>query len=134
MTVNKFSDGEISCCINESVRDKDVYLFQSFGEAVNDNIMELLLTVAALRRAGAGTITAVIPYYGYKFHRNRGMPISTTFQSRFLWNAAGDIAKVSGYLRSPYCPLVDVPSFLVIILTTDTTSSFLFYLHFSHPP
>ena len=92
--VTRFSDGEISCIINETVRGKDVYLIQSFGFPVNDNIMELLLTITALRRSGAGSITAVIPYYGYKFHRNRGMPISTTLQSRFLWNAAGDVAKM----------------------------------------
>lgn len=92
--VTRFSDGEISCVINDSVRGKDVYLIQSFGSPVNDNIMELLLTITALRRSGANSITAVIPYYGYKFHRNRGMPISTTLQSRFLWNAAGDVAKM----------------------------------------
>ena len=92
--VTRFSDGEISCVINDSVRGKDAYLIQSFGSPVNDNIMELLLTITALRRSGANSITAVIPYYGYKFHRNRGMPISTTLQSRFLWNAAGDIAKM----------------------------------------
>jgi ribose-phosphate pyrophosphokinase len=92
--VTRFSDGEVCCVINESVRGKDVYLIQSFGSPVNDNIMELLLTITALRRSGAGNITAVIPYYGYKFHRNRGMPISTTMQSRFLWNAAGDVAKM----------------------------------------
>lgn len=92
--VTRFSDGEISCIINESVRGKDAYLIQSFGSPVNDNIMELLLTITALRRAGANSITAVIPYYGYKFHRNRGMPISTTLQSRFLWNAAVDVAKM----------------------------------------
>ena len=92
--VTRFSDGEITCIINESVRGKDVYLVQSFGSPVNENIMELLLTITALRRSGANSITAVIPYYGYKFHRNRGMPISTTHQSRFLWNAAGDVAKM----------------------------------------
>ncbi len=92
--VTRFSDGEISCIINESVRGKDTYLIQSFGSPVNDNVMELLLTITALRRAGANSITAVIPYYGYKFHRNRGMPISTTMQSRFLWNASADIAKM----------------------------------------
>lgn len=93
--VTRFSDGEISCIINESVRGKDAYLIQSFGSpSVNDNIMELLLTITALRRAGANSITAVIPYFGYKFHRNRGMPISTTLQSRFLWNAAVDVAKM----------------------------------------
>lgn len=55
--------------------------------------MELLLTVAAARRAGANKVTAVIPYFGYKYHR-RGLPISTTYSSRFLWSAAADLAKM----------------------------------------
>jgi phosphoribosylpyrophosphate synthetase len=55
--------------------------------------MELLLTVAAARRAGANNVTTVIPYFGYKYHR-RGLPISTTYHSRFLWSAAGDLAKM----------------------------------------
>jgi len=90
----QFSDGELSCSINETVRGKDIYLIQSFGNPVNDNIMELLLTISALRRSGANNITAVIPYFGYKFHRNRGMPITTPYGSRFMWNTAADIAKM----------------------------------------
>jgi len=90
----QFSDGELSCSINETVRGKDIYLIQSFGTPVNDNIMELLLTISALRRSGANNITAVIPYFGYKFHRNRGLPITTPYGSRFMWNTAADIAKM----------------------------------------
>ena len=90
----QFSDGELSCSINETVRGKDIYLIQSFGNPVNDNIMELLLTISALRRSGANNITAVIPYFGYKFHRNRGLPITTPHESRFMWNTAADIAKM----------------------------------------
>lgn len=90
----QFSDGELSCIINDTVRGKDVCLIQSFGDPVNDNIMELLLTISALRRSGANNITAVIPYFGYKFHRNRGLPITTPHQSRFMWNSAADIAKM----------------------------------------
>lgn len=92
--VTRFSDGEVSCVINESIRGKDVFCVQSCAAPVNDSIIELLLTVTALRRSGAASITAVIPYFGYKFHRRRGLPISTTYQSRFLWNAAGDVAKM----------------------------------------
>jgi len=94
MEVTRFSDGEVSCLINESIRGKDVFCVQSCATPVNDSIMELLLAVTAMRRSGAASITAIIPYFGYKFHRKRGLPISTTYDSRFLWNAAGDVAKM----------------------------------------
>lgn len=93
VTTKRFSDGEINCVINESIRGKDVFIVQTCAAPVNDNIMELLLTVAAARRAGAQNVTTVIPYFGYKYHR-RGMPISTTYNSRFLWSAASDLAKM----------------------------------------
>ena len=64
-TVSKFSDGEISVSIWESVRGKDCFIIQSTCEPVNDNIMELLIMADALRRASARSVTAVIPYYGY---------------------------------------------------------------------
>ena len=64
-TVNKFSDGEVSVNIWESVRGVDVYIIQSTCEPVNDNLMELLIMIDAVKRASAGRINAVIPYYGY---------------------------------------------------------------------
>ena len=64
-TVTKFSDGEISVSIWESVRGKDCFIIQSTCEPVNDNIMELLIMADALRRASARSVTAVIPYFGY---------------------------------------------------------------------
>ena len=69
VTTKRFSDGEINCVINESIRGKDVFIIQTCAAPVNDNVMELLLTVAAARRAGANTVTTVIPYFGYKYHR-----------------------------------------------------------------
>ncbi len=64
-SVNKFSDGEVSVNIWESVRGVDVYIIQSTCEPVNDNLMELLIMIDAVKRASAGRINAVIPYYGY---------------------------------------------------------------------
>ena len=63
--VTTFSDGEISVNINETVRGCDVFVVQSTNNPVNENLMELLIMIDALRRASAGRITAVIPYYGY---------------------------------------------------------------------
>ncbi|TWE01776.1 ribose-phosphate pyrophosphokinase [Neobacillus bataviensis] len=61
----QFSDGEIQVNIEESVRGNDVFLVQSTSQPINDNIMELLVMVDALKRASAGMINVVIPYYGY---------------------------------------------------------------------
>ncbi len=63
--VNRFSDGEIQVEIEDNVRTKDVFVVQSTCDPVNDNLVELLLVVDALKRASARRITAVIPYYGY---------------------------------------------------------------------
>ncbi|MGI6123618.1 MAG: ribose-phosphate diphosphokinase [Acetivibrionales bacterium] len=63
--VSKFSDGETAISINEVVRGSDVFIIQSTCTPVNDNIVELLILVDALKRASAGRITAVIPYFGY---------------------------------------------------------------------
>lgn len=70
-----------------------MFIVQTCAAPVNDNIMELLLAITAAKRAGAARVTAVIPYFGYKYHK-RGLPISTSYQSRFLWSAAGDLAKM----------------------------------------
>jgi len=63
--VKRFSDGEIQIEIDENVRSKDVFVIQSICSPVNDNLVELLLMLDALKRASADSITAVIPYYGY---------------------------------------------------------------------
>lgn len=65
ITVGKFSDGETSVEINENVRGKDVFVLQSTCAPTNDNLMELLVMIDALKRASAGRITAVLPYFGY---------------------------------------------------------------------
>ena len=63
--VSQFSDGEISIEINENVRGRDVFILQSTCAPTNKNLMELVLMIDALRRASAGRITAVVPYFGY---------------------------------------------------------------------
>ena len=65
VTVDKFSDGEISVELNENVRGKDTFVLQSTCAPTNDNLMELIVMVDALRRASASRITAVVPYFGY---------------------------------------------------------------------
>lgn len=65
ITVDKFSDGEIAVELNENVRGRDVFVMQPTCAPTNNNIMELLVIVDALRRASAGRITAVVPYFGY---------------------------------------------------------------------
>jgi ribose-phosphate pyrophosphokinase len=65
ITVGKFSDGETSVEINENVRGKDVFVLQSTCAPTNDNLMELVVMIDALKRASAGRITAVLPYFGY---------------------------------------------------------------------
>ena len=64
-TVTTFADGEVSVSINETVRGSDVFLIQSTCKPVNNNLMELLIMIDACKRASAGRITAVIPYFGY---------------------------------------------------------------------
>lgn len=65
LSVDRFSDGEIRINIEESIRGDNVYVIQSTSAPVNDNLMELLIMIDALRRASANTINVVIPYYGY---------------------------------------------------------------------
>ncbi len=73
-TVGKFSDGEVNVQIDESVRGKDVFIIQPTGAPVNDNLMELLVMVDALRRSSAHTITAVIPFFGYARQDRKAAP------------------------------------------------------------
>ena len=73
-TVSNFSDGEIMVRINENVRGSDVFVLQSTCTPVNNNLMELLLMIDALRRASAHRITAVMPYYGYARQDRKAQP------------------------------------------------------------
>ncbi len=73
-TLNKFSDGEISVQITESVRGQDVYIIQPTCAPTNDSLMELLIMIDALKRSSAKTINAVIPYYGYARQDRKAAP------------------------------------------------------------
>ncbi|ENY8182249.1 ribose-phosphate diphosphokinase, partial [Campylobacter coli] len=72
--VKRFSDGEISVQIDESVRGKDVFIIQSTCVPTNDNLMELLILTDALRRSSANSITAIIPYFGYARQDRKANP------------------------------------------------------------
>lgn len=64
-SVDRFRDGEIRINIEESIRGDEVYIIQSTSVPVNDNLMEMLIMIDALKRASAKTINIAIPYYGY---------------------------------------------------------------------
>jgi ribose-phosphate pyrophosphokinase len=72
--VNRFSEGEIRVKINENIRGKDVFIIQPTSPPPNDNLMELLILIDALKRASASRITAVIPYFGYARQDRKDQP------------------------------------------------------------
>jgi len=74
VTVGKFSEGEVSVKINEDSRGRDVFIIQPTSPPANDNLMELLILIDALRRASARRITAVMPYYGYARQDRKDQP------------------------------------------------------------
>ena len=74
ISINRFSDGEISVQINESVRGKDVYIIQPTSVPANGNLMELLIVTDALKRSSAKSITAIVPYYGYARQDRKAAP------------------------------------------------------------
>ncbi|QTH64452.1 ribose-phosphate pyrophosphokinase [Psychrosphaera ytuae] len=93
-TVGRFSDGEISVQVNDNVRGSDVFIIQSTCAPCNDNLMELIVMVDALRRASAGRITAVIPYFGYARQdrrvRSARVPITAKVVADFLSSVGVD--------------------------------------------
>ena len=93
-TVDRFSDGEVHVQINENVRGCDVFVIQSTCAPTNDNLMELIVMIDALRRASAGRITAVIPYFGYARQdrrlRSARVPITAKVVADFLSSVGVD--------------------------------------------
>ncbi|MCB6182518.1 ribose-phosphate pyrophosphokinase [Leeia sp. TBRC 13508] len=93
-TVGRFSDGEVTVELLENVRGRDVFVLQSTCQPTNDNLMEVLLIVDALKRASAGRITAAIPYFGYarqdRRPRSVRVPISAKVVANMLVSAGVD--------------------------------------------
>ena len=88
-----FSDGEIGLNVYESVRGADVYIIQSTSAPCNDNLMELLIIIDAMKRASAGRITAVMPYYGYARQDRKAKsrdPITAKLVANLLTTAGAD--------------------------------------------
>ncbi|MBE6036303.1 MAG: ribose-phosphate diphosphokinase [Clostridiales bacterium] len=119
-TVTKFSDGEISVSLWETVRGYDVYVVQSTCDPVNDNLMELLIMIDAMRRASAGRINAVIPYYGYARQDRKAKardPITAKLVANMLVAAGADrvismdlhAAQIQGYFDIPVDHLHGMP-------------------------
>jgi len=118
--VASFSDGEITVQVNENVRGSDVFVIQPTCTPVNENIMELLLLIDALKRASAGRITAVIPYYGYGRQDRKvqpRVPISSKLVADLLTTAGTDrilavdlhAGQIQGFFNIPVDHLYATP-------------------------
>jgi len=118
--VIRFSDGEISVSIRESIRGSDVFVVQSTSEPVNDNLMELLIMIDAFKRASAGSITAVVPYYGYARQDRKAKsrdPISARLVADLITVAGADrlltmdlhSPQIQGFFDIPLDHLQGVP-------------------------
>ena len=107
MTVTHFSDGEVSLSLYETVRGSDVFLVQSTCAPVNDNLMELLVMIDACRRASAGRITAVMPYFGYARQDRKAKshdPISAKLVANLIASAGADrvLTRSRDFLTYPW--------------------------------
>ena len=126
-TMKRFADGEISVEIHENIRGKDVFVVQSTSYPANDNLMELLLTLDALRRSSARRVTAVIPYFGYaRQDRKSGprTPISAKLVANLITQAGADrvltmdlhAGQIQGFFDIPVDNLYAAPLFAKDIL------------------
>lgn len=135
--ITRFSDGESFCEINENVRGVDAFVIQPTSVPVNDNVMELLIMCDALRRASAGSITAVLPYYGYG-RQDRKVAPRTPITSKLvadLIQAAGvtrvvavdlHAGQIQGFFNIPFDHLYAMPVMLDDYLKKAFDSSAVF--------
>ena len=120
--IKRFADGEIYIEINENIRGNSVFVIQSTSTPANDNIMELLLCIDALRRSSAKNITAVIPYFGYARQDRKVAPrtsISAKVVSNLITNAGANrivtvdlhAGQIQGFFDIPVDNLFTTPLF-----------------------
>ena len=130
VTVTRFSDQEVFVEINENIRGKNIFVIQSTSMPANDHIMELLITIDALKRASANTVTAVIPYFGYaRQDRKVGprTPISAKLVADILTTAGIDrlltidlhAGQIQGFFDIPVDNLYAAP-----VITKDIIESY----------
>ncbi len=123
LEAGRFADGESYVSIYESVRGSDVFVIQSTCTPVNDNLMELLVMIDAFKRASAGRITAVIPYFGYARQDRKAKPrdpISAKLVANLLTRAGADrvltmdlhASQIQGFFDIPVDNLLGSPLFL----------------------
>jgi ribose-phosphate pyrophosphokinase len=129
--VGSFSDGEISVEINENVRGADVFILQSTCAPTNNNLMELIVMIDALRRASAGRITAVIPYFGYARQdrrvRSARVPITAKVVADFLSSVGVDrvltvdlhAEQIQGFFDVPVDNVFGTPILLEDMISRD---------------
>ena len=121
--VQTFADGEVSVTLEETVRGADVFLIQSTCKPVNNNLMELLIMIDACRRASAGRITAVIPYFGYARQDRKAKgrdPISAKLVANMIEAAGANrvltmdlhAAQIQGFFDIPLDHLLGNPTFI----------------------
>ena len=121
-SIKKFSDGEIYIEINENIRGNSIFIIQSISSPANDNLMELLLCIDALKRSSAKNITAVIPYFGYARQDRKVVPrtsISAKLVSNLITKAGADrvvtvdlhAGQIQGFFDIPVDNLFTTPLF-----------------------
>ena len=120
--IRKFSDGEIYVEINENIRGNNIFIIQSISSPANDNLLEMLLSIDALKRSSAKNITAVIPYFGYARQDRKVVPrtsISAKLVSNLITNAGANrivtvdlhSGQIQGFFDMPVDNLFTTPIF-----------------------
>lgn len=129
-SVKRFSDGEIQINIEESIRGDEIFLIQSTSAPVNDNLMEILIMIDALRRASAKTINVVLPYYGYARQDRKARsrePITAKLVANMLTMAGADrilaldlhAVQIQGFFDIPVDHLMGAPLLADYFLSND---------------